>query len=114
MNRILIIGQGNIGTFIGAALQASSCEVAHYIRNAAKARDEVILQFNDRRKATKITKGTVYHYTTLTDIHQIGSFEYIIIPVAHHQWKQVIHDLLPYLNEQQTLVLAGNIWDEFD
>jgi ketopantoate reductase len=114
MNRILIIGQGNIGTFIGAALQASNCEVAHYIRNAAKARDEVILQFNDRRKVQKITKGTVYNYTILTDIHLIGSFEYIIIPVAHHQWKQVIQDLQPYLNEQQTLVLAGNIWDEFD
>lgn len=114
MYHILIIGQGNIGSFIGASFQSSGWNVRHYVRQPEKAKDHIICRFNDRRKTHTIKKGTTYKYSCIDNLYAVKDFDYIIVPVAHYQWKQVIQDLNPYLNYRQTLVLAGNFWDDYD
>ncbi len=114
MYHILIIGQGNIGSFIGASFQSSGWNVMHYVRHPKKAKDQIKCRFNDRRKTHTIKKGSIYEYTRIDDLYQVKDFDYIIVPVAHYQWKNVIQELNPYLNYHQTLVLVGNMWDDFD
>ncbi len=115
MNHILLIGQGNIGTFVGAALQSPENKVSHYVRNIQKLRETVGLQFSDlRRPPHKIKKKTTYHYSVITDLHHIQQFDYIIIPVAHYQFRSVLLSIQPLLKTEQVLVLSGNLWDDFE
>lgn len=112
---ILIIGQGAIGTFLGAAFTAAGTEVTHYIRNPNKAAAIVELCLNDRRKTSgKIKKGTPYHYNIVTKLTNIEGFPFIFIPVSHNSWHQIVTTLQPLLQPHQTVVLSGNVWNDFD
>lgn len=116
MNRILIISHGAIATFIGAALQQNSeNEITHYVRPGGKNRLQMELQFNDRRsRAFKIAKGSIYQYRTINHLEGLSTFDYIIAPVAFYQLKPLVVSLLPYLQSRQVLVIAGNVWDDFE
>ncbi|MCU0447675.1 MAG: hypothetical protein MUE85_22470 [Microscillaceae bacterium] len=115
MNKILIIGQGSIGTFVGSALKQAGEEVTHFIRKKTGYSPSVVLNFNDRRaKKYTIKKGTEYSYATLFDLEEIANYTHIIIPVAHYQLLPVLETLAPQLNQNQVLVIMGNIWDDFE
>lgn len=113
--QILILGQGTIGTFIGAALSAAGNTVVHYVRNSDHAREKIELDFFDRRKNPyKIKRGTWYTYQFLNSLAEAGNCDYIFVPVGHQSWRLAIESLLPYLHTQQILVLSGNVWGDFD
>jgi ketopantoate reductase len=114
MSQILIIGQGNIGTFLGMALKNTGHTVRHYVRNPAGKASQVMAQFNDRRKRAKIKKGSVYQYQRITDLTELQNYDYVLVSVAHYHLRKVVQDLKPYLTEKQSLVIAGNIWQDFD
>lgn len=113
-NNILIIGQGNIGTFLGVTLSANE-QITHLVRiNNIFAKD-VKLNFTDRRsKKFRITKGEEYQYQTIDDLAQISNFDLIIIPVAHYDLGLVLKTIKPNLVPKQVLVIMGNIWDDFN
>ncbi|HMQ49067.1 MAG TPA: 2-dehydropantoate 2-reductase N-terminal domain-containing protein [Saprospiraceae bacterium] len=111
--KLLLFGQGNIGTFVGAALQHHSDRLLHYVRHPHQLRESIHIQFNDRRKRPhKIRKGTHYTYSCITTLDSIAEFDYILLPLAHYHWKTAISTLLPLVREHQVLVLMGNFWDE--
>ncbi|MDH4091553.1 MAG: hypothetical protein OEV74_02605 [Cyclobacteriaceae bacterium] len=113
MKRILIIGKGNIGTFLGASLNINE-HITHFTRKNVVYPKEVILKFTDRRdKKYRINKGIKYQYRTINDAQEIANYEYIIIPVAHYHLKSVINTIKPNLNRNQVLVIMGNVWDDF-
>ena len=114
MEKVCILGQGNIGTFLGAAMKGYECDVVHFVRPSSGKRANVRLQFNDRRKGYKVKKGSFYSYDLITDPIEMQAFKYIVFPINHYQWKKAIEDYLPYLTDHQLLVLMGNVWDEFD
>lgn len=99
---------------MGVALQASGNEVHHLLRDVYDSPPNVVCKFQDRRKAVKIKKGSVYPYQLLGDKDQIPNYGYIIMAVNHDQWRDAILDLRPFVNPDQTLILMGNIWDDFD
>jgi ketopantoate reductase len=116
MKKILIFGQGNIGTFTGAALHAAGHEVHHYLRNASKARSGIELAFNDRRpKQHRLGKGSYYEYTTLFELDKASQYDIIILPLGHTQFREAIESLTPFIKPQkQLLVIMGNVWADFD
>lgn len=115
MSNILIIGQGTIGTFLGATLSANENSVVHYVREESKIRDKITLIFNDRRnKAFRLPKGKQYDYAITNSLNDIQSFNQIIVAVSHNQIRNVISMLSPSLQPNQTLVVMGNVWNDFD
>jgi ketopantoate reductase len=113
--RILIVGNGNIGTFLGVALKNETTQVSHWVRNREKAKQTIEVAFNDRRKrAYKIKKGAIYSYNFADTLAVIPDFDLIFVPVGHNHWREVLTALQPYLTTNQTLILSGNIWDDFD
>lgn len=114
MSKILILGQGNIGTFLGAAFKKASHEVAHYLRNSRKDRLSVIINCSDRRSVHKLNKGERYVYENILDLEEITPFEYIIVPVSHRSLLPAIKQLSPYLDSSQKVVIAGNVWSGFE
>ncbi len=55
--QILIIGQGNIGTFLGLALKQSADNyVCHFVRNKGLKPTNIILNFTDRRNTKRKIK----------------------------------------------------------
>lgn len=114
--RIFIIGQGNIGTFLGVALkQCHDNEVCHFVRNRSGKRQSIILDFRDRRKRSlKIPRNSHYDYTQVDTPGELRHSKFIFIPVRHGQWEGVVEDIRPFLQENQTIVLCGNVLDEFE
>ena len=113
-NKILIIGQGNIGTFLGATLSVKN-SVVHYVQNKEKARKTIVLNFTDKRnKSFRLARGKTYTYRLTDSLAEINSFDNIIIPVSHTQFRNVIGLLRFKLNPNQTLILMGNVWNDFD
>ena len=111
---ILIIGQGVIGTFLGATLIKNN-DVTHYIRDKSKARTEITLRFTDRRnKSFRLLKGVQFEYDLTDNFIEFQQYDYILIPVLHDQFKNVVNSLRPHLTPKQILVIMGNIWDDFD
>lgn len=113
---ILIIGQGNIGSFLGASLkQEETNNVVHFVRNKSEKPKTTTLLFRDRRNTSrKINKNEVYEYTQTEDCKDVKNADLIIIPVRHTQWKQVLDQLKPHVHPNQTFVLCGNVLDDFE
>jgi ketopantoate reductase len=87
--QILIIGQGNIGTFIGLALsQCADYDVCHFVRNKGLKPTNIILNFTDRRKTkSKIKKNSVYYYRQTDNEIDITNASFIFVSVRFSQWK---------------------------
>ena len=114
MSRILIVGQGNIGTFMGATLKASH-DVTHYVNHAWETEEDVKLRFNDRREGKyKLGSDKSYQYKLTNELSEVKDYNYVIIPVNHNEFQSVLIKLLPYLHSNQTLILMGNIWNDFE
>jgi 2-dehydropantoate 2-reductase len=114
MNKVLIIGHGNIGTFVGATLKANE-DINHLIRQNIPHPKEVILNFSDRRsKKFRIAKGTKYPYQVTDNVEDISVYDFIVIPVAHYHFRNVIKKINPYLTPKQVVVLMGNMWNDFE
>jgi 2-dehydropantoate 2-reductase len=112
--RILIIGQGTIGTFLGCTL-AENDDVVHYIRNPQHARATIQLKFHDRRsKHWRREKGATYNYNVITNLSDFNTYHYVFVSVKYTAWKEVISRLALLLKNPQTLILSGNMWDEFE
>ncbi|MCU0389930.1 MAG: hypothetical protein MUE81_02325 [Thermoflexibacter sp.] len=110
MNKILIIGQGNIGTFLGATLNFARLKADNYVRKSNPVQT-VVLNFNDRRsKEFQIKKGIPYIYSIISDTEKIREYDYIIVPVAHYHLKEVFQMLLPCTTPNQTIIVMGNVW----
>jgi 2-dehydropantoate 2-reductase len=114
--QILIVGQGNIGTFVGLALnQSADNNVYHFIRHKNLKPSSVILNFSDRRNTkTKIKKSSIYNYQQTNNATDIAKADFIFVPVRFAQWKEVIQAIRDKLNKNQTLVICGNVLDEFE
>lgn len=110
MKNILILGQGAIGTFLGIAF---SGQAVHYVRTPSHARTEVQVNFRDMRRSGRVKKGYLYTYPVVTDIQLVRDYSYIIVSVPFYQLRQAIEDLRPWLHSRQTVVVAGNVWDDF-
>ena len=114
MAKIFILGQGNIGTMLGAALKASHHEVQHYVRPSSQARKEVRFHLTDRRKIHKLKKGDTYSYQTTRNLDDAALADFVIVSVAHYHLREAVQSLIPSLTSTQTMVIAGNIWDDFE
>jgi 2-dehydropantoate 2-reductase len=114
--QILIIGKGNIGTFLGLALQQSADNnVCHFVRNKGLKPTNIILNFTDRRNTKrKIKKNSVYSYQQTDNRMDIANADYIFIPVRFTQWRAIIENIKDKLNRNQTLVICGNVLDDFE
>ena len=114
-NNILIIGQGTIGTFLGATLSGNENSIVHLVREDSKIRDKITLNFNDRRnKPFRLPKGKQYDYAVTNNLNDIQSFSEIIVAVSHNQISNVLSMFSPSLQPNQTIVVMGNVWNDFD
>ena len=114
MKKILIIGQGNIGTFVGAILSTNE-RITHFRRKNVSYPKDVTLNFTDRRsRKFRISKGNKYEYQTTDSLEQMSNYDFIIIPVAHYHLRSVINSVNPYLVSKQVIVIMGNVWNDFD
>lgn len=114
MKKILIIGQGNIGTMVGAALN-SSHQITHYVKDGGVHSKEVVLNFVDRRSSRyKIKRGATYSYHAIETLEKISTYDFIIVPVAHYHLRVVLDTIKPYLLPHQAIVIMGNVWDDFE
>ncbi|MEZ4780650.1 MAG: 2-dehydropantoate 2-reductase N-terminal domain-containing protein [Flavobacteriaceae bacterium] len=114
MKNILIIGQGNIGTFIGATLSTNEL-ITHFTRKDVSYPKDVTLNFTDRRSTEfRISKGKKYGYQTKDSLEHISDYDFIIIPVAHYHLRSLINSVNPYLVSKQIIVIMGNVWNDFD
>ncbi len=114
MKKILIIGQGNIGTFVGATLSTNE-QITHFRRKNVSYTNDVILNFTDRRsRKFRIPKGQKYDYQITDSLEEISIYDFIIIPVAHYHLRNVINSINPYLDSKQVIVIMGNVWSDFD
>lgn len=114
MASILIIGQGNIGTFVGAALQQAGHTVKHYIRAFATPRDSVELRFMDRRRKHKLKKGTTYNYVYVKDQKELRTFDFVFISVGPDAVRPVLEELQPLTKAAPVYIIASNVWGDFD
>lgn len=114
--QILIIGRGNIGTFIGAAFnQNADNNVLHFVRNTSSNPNSVQLNFSDRRNTkNKIKKTSTYYYQQTDRVADIRNSNYIFIPVKYTHWRKVIEDLKTHITPNQIVVLCGNVLDDFE
>jgi ketopantoate reductase len=111
--KVLIIGNGNIGTFMGLTLNKEIGHIDHYVREK-EPRSSIVLNFNDRRNAKhKIKKGNQYEYNYVHGLKNVNEYRFILIPVSHLDFKEIIQELTPVINSNQTLVLMGNVWNNF-
>ena len=113
--KILLLGQGAIGTMIGAAFKASGMDAFHLPHHPENVRPSVQLTFRDMRKTgMKIKKGTAYAYDCIAIPAQTSAFDTIFLPLSHRHWREAVASLKPFLHQGQTLVLSGNVWDDFE
>jgi 2-dehydropantoate 2-reductase len=114
--QILIIGQGNIGTFIGSALsQWADYVVCHFVRNKENQSSNLTLNISDRRRTkNKIKKNSIYTYQQTDSLTEIAKADLIFVPVRFTQWREVIETINDYLHKNQTLIICGNVLDDFD
>lgn len=111
--KILIVGTGVIGTFIGAALQASGHDIWHLQRAGKKGSPSPVkLAFRDRRKTKQKAKEKYYRYE-LVDDSQIGDFPWILAPVGHTHVRAVAERLAPRLRPGQVVQWMGNVWRDY-
>jgi ketopantoate reductase len=117
---ILIIGQGCIGTFLGAALQQNPIHrVVHFLKSKSGKPTDIILNFNDRRTgrtptSKKILKRSRYVYSQTETLDAVASADVIFVPVRHHQWRMTIASIAHTLHDKQIVVLCGNVLDDFE
>lgn len=114
--KIIIIGQGTIGTFLGAAFtQSKENNVFHFVRQSSDKPNSIELKFYDRRNTKeRIKKNKTYHYQTISKTKEISNAGYIFVPVKHTQWQDILKELKNLLASHQTLVLCGNVLDDFE
>lgn len=114
--QILIIGKGNIGTFLGLALnQSADNNVCHFVRNKGLKPTNIILKFTDRRNTkSKIKKNSVYSYQQTDSETDIAKADFIFVPVRFKQWREIIESIKSNLHKNQTLIICGNVLDDFE
>lgn len=114
MENVLIIGQGNIGTMVGAKLKAAGYSVDHYVRNKHKSRSAIRLKITDFTSGVKLAKKENYIYKNVYDIRLIKNYNYVFVSVPQFQLREVIIDISPFLKKSQKVVIMGNVWNDFN
>jgi len=113
MARVLIVGNGTIGTFLGISLKAAGNEVKHLLRQGKRAYP-VSCQFRDMRRGKYKTKQQEYPYQSISDPKEASSFDFIFVPVGSFDLRQAVKSLMPFLKPEQYLILVGNLWEDVD
>lgn len=113
--KILIVGTGAIGTFMGAALEGVGHEVWHLQRPGKKgAPSPVKIAFRDRRKRKFKIRASYYRYHILEEEERVSEFPWILAPVSHNDVRDVAERLAPLMNPQQFIQWMCNIWGDFE
>lgn len=99
--KVLILGVGGVGGFVGAALARSYKDTYLYARNEAK---RVIQTKGLRLDSKKLGNMVVHPKLVSDDVHELGKMDVIILACKGNRLEEVCHSIAPMITPSTVVI----------
>lgn len=113
MNKLLVVGLGNIGTVYGWALAQAGVEVTHVVRPGWTERyaKGIRLDVLDLRSDPPTEMRTIYEPSVVEDVGPSDAFDLVMVPTKQYQQLKALRQFAPRVGPSARFLMFCANWE---